>query len=101
MQYSRRVRAIIHERLHQFGSKASKIFKGTPLDPCRVFSFLTTARPDLLEMKLTGPKIPPHRIPKRHHVINMMPAARRRDRLDRDPFVALHLLVKRNKERVF
>lgn len=57
---------------------------------------------DILEQKVTGElDVPEHRMPKRKHVLAMMPAARRRGQLDRDPFVAIHLLVERNPSRTF
>lgn len=45
--------------------------------------------------------IPWFRRPKRRHIVNMMPAARRRHRLHRDPFIAFDILQELHLDKTF
>ncbi len=55
-------------------------------------------------MQRTGNKdfdVPQHRVPKKKHILAIFPAARARQRLDKDPMIALDKLKELEPHNVY
>ncbi|KAF8573395.1 hypothetical protein K439DRAFT_1625113 [Ramaria rubella] len=97
LHWSRRLRNLVSERLRLGGAKVSTIQKelvaqyNFPAQTSR-----HTNAPTHIPLEL-----PEFRRPTARHLRSMFPAVRRRERLHKDPFEAVHLLHERNPEKIY
>ncbi|KAG8942415.1 hypothetical protein FRC03_003246 [Tulasnella sp. 419] len=85
LQFSRRIRCLLLQRLHQHSARPSKVMRELTRD----------------FRKLDIDKVPQYRIPNDKNVKSMVPAARRRHLLSDSPMYGFHLLVLRNPGKTF
>ncbi|KZT29402.1 hypothetical protein NEOLEDRAFT_1215062 [Neolentinus lepideus HHB14362 ss-1] len=100
LQWSRYLRNRVLERLHWAGAKVSHVLLELVRQYCDPQS-------DSLQTRRTKDPLPcvyefpAHRRPKERQVHQMMPAVRLRQRLHRNPFLAIHLLYQRNQDSMY
>lgn len=119
LQYSRRIRLLMMERMRISGVKVSVVKKGESLTSVTIFrSVLIGKTPEIMrifeqDIDPSQPTravhgdvsnratYPPYRRPTGKQIVNMMKQWRQRERLDRNPLFAVHIIAQSNRDRIY